>query len=37
MHLNFFLNKKKISILDIKKKKKIFTQDIVQKKESMSI
>ena len=30
--LNFFLNKKRISILDLKKKKKNFTQDIVQKK-----
>ena len=31
--INFFLNKKKISILKIYQKKKIFMQDIAQKKD----
>ena len=35
--LNFFLNKKKISILKVNKKKKTFTQDIVPKIELINI
>jgi len=35
--INYFLQKYNISILDVKKKKKIFTQDTAQKKELISI
>ena len=35
--INFFLNKKKISVLNIIKKKIFFMQDLMQKKENISI
>ena len=35
--INFFLSKYNVSILDLKKKKKPFTQDLVPKKELTNI